>query len=286
MMQTYFGSPDHPLFGVYHQPRGRASSPTRAVLICPPIGQEFMRSHMALRLLAKQIARRGSHVLRFDYRGVGDSHGNLEDVHSLETWEQDIVRSIEYLKETSGAHQVMLLGLRIGAGLAHRVARQSADVHSLLLWEPVTCGSHYVQSQRAMHREMLDLWVCKMKTENSDSAEELLGSIYSRSLVEELEDLRVDLSQTSQPHAVVTVSDSELSVGHDEPSLQKIIPVDDVDSWSELPDLETAWLRSTTTRTIVQTADDMFDRLQKFGALSPVIPHVAFPIATPSGVVH
>ena len=285
MTQRYFGNPDQALFGVYHQPRGRAQTPTRAVVICPPIGQEFVRSHMALRLLAKQIARRGTHVLRFDYQGIGDSFGDLEDVHSLQQWESNITDAVDHLKQVAGANSVMLVGLRTGASLAHRVAAEYAPINSLLLWEPVLDGGAYLETLRSMHREMLDLWVCKMKTENSGRAEEFLGSVYARSLVRELESMKVDLSETDQPHAIVATKEAMLAPHHDEPSIQKLIEVDDADRWDDLQEFETAWLRSLTTRTIVRTVDDMFNRLEKFGVLHSPIPSLGFTNTQPTGVM-
>ena len=285
MTQRYFGDPDAPLFGVHHAPRGLAKSPTRAVLICPPIGQEFVRSHMALRLLAKQIARQGAHVFRFDYPGIGDSAGELEDVHSLATWHQAIKQAVEHLKKASGADSIMLVGLRIGATLAHQVSMESSSINSLLLWEPVLRGDEYLDSLRQMHHEMLDLWVCKMKTENSEFKEEILGAVYSRSLLDELQQLRVDLSQTIQPHAVFVLDKAKPNLSHRFPSLQKLIQAEDVDDWTDLQELEVAWLRSKTTRSIVNTVDEMFSRLHKFGVLAPLYSTAEVPGQFSTGVL-
>lgn len=268
MTQRFFGSEDEPLLGIYHPPRGKAATPARSVVICSPIGQEFIRTHMAIRLLARQLARKGMHVLRFDYRGMGDSARELESVDRLGVWEEDICEAIGHLREVSRSPQVSLLGLRAGASLAQRVAMQSDHVHSLLLWEPVLEGARYLSSLRDMHREMLDLWVCKMKTVNDSQHEEILGSIFARPLLDEIESLRFDLSKIQQPHAVVATTASMPQPNHQEPSLQKIIAVDDAESWDDLQELETAWLRSSTSRTVVATMQDMFDRLDKFGVLS------------------
>src|ERR1700755_3241688 len=44
-----------------------------ALLICNPFGYEALCAHRALRVLAERAALAGAHVLRFDYRGTGDS---------------------------------------------------------------------------------------------------------------------------------------------------------------------------------------------------------------------
>ena len=45
------------LYGVYHSPPPAKQLARRAVVICSPLGQEYIRSHWACKLLAKQLAR-------------------------------------------------------------------------------------------------------------------------------------------------------------------------------------------------------------------------------------
>ena len=49
-------------------------------VICPPLFSDYMLTHLVLRELAMALAERGQHVLRFDYRGTGDSFGELGKV--------------------------------------------------------------------------------------------------------------------------------------------------------------------------------------------------------------
>src|SRR5262245_40621910 len=72
----YFGSPELPRFGVFHQPAGQWSG-TRVVL-CAPLGYEGPFAHLALRELAYSLTSGGAAVLRFDYSGYGDSAGSDE----------------------------------------------------------------------------------------------------------------------------------------------------------------------------------------------------------------
>ena len=70
------------LYGVHHSPRANKLAP-RAIVFCPPLGQEYIRTHWACKLLAKQLARGGAHVLRFDWSGHGNSAGNIDEILSL-----------------------------------------------------------------------------------------------------------------------------------------------------------------------------------------------------------
>ena len=90
-----------------------------------------------MRLLANMLAAAGTHVLRFDYFGTGDSAGNMEDA-DLGAWFGDVETAVDELRDTIDAPQVALVGLRLGATLAGTVASmRRTDVNGLVLW-----GSH------------------------------------------------------------------------------------------------------------------------------------------------
>lgn len=270
MSKSFFGNPESPLFGVYHAPRGgkKNDGSERAVVICPPVGQEYLRSHWSLRMLATQLARKGIHVLRFDYHGIGDSAGSVEDVQSLDTWTHSLTQTIDHLKTEASVNSVMLIGQRMGGLLAGLTAMLRPDVNSLVLWESVICGQEYLDELRQMHAQMLDLWVCKMKTPDDDQYEEILGSLYQRDLVQEIEQTKLDVSRIIQPHLIVESPTSNRQFSSHEPSIQKVIAANRDGAWGDLREIENAFLRPITTSTIVKTVDDMFNRLQQFGALN------------------
>ncbi|QEG22141.1 serine aminopeptidase domain-containing protein [Mariniblastus fucicola] len=267
--QHFFGHPESPLFGVYHRPRGKAANgrSVRAAVICPSIGQEYNRTHWTLRLMANQIARKGVHVLRMDYHGIGDSAQCVDQIESLVSWHRNILQSIEHIKRESGAETVMLVGHRFGAALAAQVARQRPDVNGIVMWEPVLCGRSYLDSLRKMHESMLDLWVCKMSTPNDDSIEEILGSRYQRCLLEQIEAMKIELADVIQPQLIADQRSKAKSYSHPEPGTQLIIEDPRPGSWNDLNELELAWLRPKVMRQIVKKIDDMFSRLDRFGAL-------------------
>ena len=85
----------------------------------------------------------GYYVLRFNYMGTGDSHGNFEDA-TVETRVSDIIRAVTVLKEKSMVQQIGLLGMGLGAtwaGLAAvkltAGARCFISLDPLILWNPV-----------------------------------------------------------------------------------------------------------------------------------------------------
>ncbi len=268
MPQRFFGQPETPLFAVYHAARGRDQQNDCAVVICPPIGQEYIRTHWSLRLLANQLSRSGAHVLRMDYQGIGDSANSVEQIDSISAWEGDVEQAIEHLKTESGAETVMLLGQRFGGTLAARVAQKRADVNSVVLWEPVTDGRKYLDALRAMHAQMIDLWVCKMETPNNERLEEILGSQYSRTLLDEIEQAKLEAAEIQQPQFIIDIESATSQYTHPVAGLQKVLVENNEGSWNDFKVMETARLRPITTRKIVKTVGDMFVRLRRFHALT------------------
>jgi uncharacterized protein len=149
MTPLYFGNPQRRLFGIYSPASVGARRP-RAVVLCPPWGQEYLRAHRSMRQLALRLTAAGIHVLRFDYYGTGDSAGDMSE-GDLAGWESDIESAIEELIDTTGVQRVGLIGLRFGATLAARAAvRRRKEVESLVLWDPVVAGEEFIDQLLAL----------------------------------------------------------------------------------------------------------------------------------------
>lgn len=138
MKAFFFGESKAALYGVYH-PAGGQVQRDYGVVLCYPFGQEYMRSHRAFRQIATQLSKKGFHVLRFDYRGTGDSSGNMEDMLASNCLE-DIDTAIEELKSMTDLKAVSLMGLRMGAIFASASANRREDIKKLAVWDPMLSG--------------------------------------------------------------------------------------------------------------------------------------------------
>ena len=148
MNPFFFGASTQALYGVYHHPNKQLAR-DESILLCPPFGQEYMRSHRAFRQLATLLAQQGFHVLRFDYRGTGDSSADIEDV-TVQDWLNDIETAVDELKETACTRTVHIIGLRLGGLLASAAAlNKKLKIKKIVLWDPVISGESYEQELQA-----------------------------------------------------------------------------------------------------------------------------------------
>ena len=140
-------------FGWFHQPQsgtaGTAVASDVAVLLCPALGWDGLHAHHGYRLLADQFASAGYPTLRFQYPGTGDS-GDIDPgadgtVDQWDAWQHSVQDAANWLRVTTGASRLILVGLRFGAALAAAVAEQRADVDGLVLLAPVLRGKSYMR---------------------------------------------------------------------------------------------------------------------------------------------
>ncbi len=151
MESLFFGTATG-LYGVYSAARPD-NDRAEGIVICYPFGQEYMRSHRPLRQLANSLAEMGYHVLRFDYRGSGDSAGDMTGV-TPQHWVADTVLAIEELRDIAAIDNVALIGLRLGGLIAPAAGAGCRDISKLVLWDPITDGGNWAKELCAGQKEL------------------------------------------------------------------------------------------------------------------------------------
>jgi alpha-beta hydrolase superfamily lysophospholipase len=144
----WFGAVGRPAFGWLHVPGDFASR--AGVVICPPLGLDYMEAHYALRALAEQLASRGMCALRLDYDGTGDSAGGEADPDRVSSWLGTISSAVGLLR-VAGVEPLSLVGMRAGAALAAAAAARDGGIDQLVLWGPCS-GEHFIREQHALLR--------------------------------------------------------------------------------------------------------------------------------------
>ena len=191
----HFG-PEQRLFGLYESPTENAFD--LGVVLCAPVGHEYVRCHRVCRQLALRLVRAGFPVLRFDYLGCGDSTGDSDEVR-LDDWVADVSAAIDLVRQR--CRRICLVGLRIGGSLGYLLAARR-DVDVLVLWQPVVEGRGFwreVLVQQEAH-EAEYRWAqgeSARRARKPGTVREVLGFPYSSALVQELESL--DLCERPAP---------------------------------------------------------------------------------------
>ncbi|MEM9695360.1 MAG: alpha/beta fold hydrolase [Myxococcota bacterium] len=126
------------------------------VLICGPVGHEAIRSHWAQQQIARGLMREGYPVLRFDYRGEGDSDGDSAEV-TLAQWTEDVADAVQELRDEAAVRRVGIVGYRLGALLAALAIDEHAlRIKDFVWWDPWVSGKDFVHQLEALHLQMLD----------------------------------------------------------------------------------------------------------------------------------
>jgi uncharacterized protein len=130
-----------PLIGILSRAERSAG---RGVLIVVGGPQYRAGSHRQFTLLARHLAERGVPTMRFDYRGMGDSGG---EVRTFERVGTDIRCAIDrFFESVPGLNDVVIWGLCDAASAALFYAPHDARVSGLILLNP------WVRTQQGLAR--------------------------------------------------------------------------------------------------------------------------------------
>jgi exosortase A-associated hydrolase 2 len=162
MKETLFFFPNesYNLFGILHEPEIESNG--EGFVFCHPFAEEKLWSHRVFVNFARELAKLGYTILRFDYMGHGDSDGKFEE-SSIETRISDIKCAAELIRNKMDDNsKINLLGLRLGATLAAMVAEEVENINRLILWGPILNGSSYMKqmlriniaTQSAVYKEV------------------------------------------------------------------------------------------------------------------------------------
>lgn len=176
----YLQQGDEQIYYVLHRPtRMRRIG---QVLLAGPYGAERHRSYISWIRWARYLADHGLEVLRFDYRGVGESTGQFTSM-AFSEWQDDLQRCARWLRERGSSEDgpLILHGWRLGALLAAQAFERDSMGDALLLWSPPS-------SAREMMRAALRFRFIEDYTLNDGAprktADDYIAEIQSGGLVE------------------------------------------------------------------------------------------------------
>jgi alpha/beta superfamily hydrolase len=138
-----FGWPEQ-MLGCRHVPAAGARA---GVVVCLPAPLDAAVDDGRAARLGRRLARAGVAVQRFHYRGSPASDGDPTAV-TFAALVADARRAAGLLAERTGVERIGLLGARLGALVAARVAHDHRGL-PVALWEPVVDPRHVVEQAAA-----------------------------------------------------------------------------------------------------------------------------------------
>jgi pimeloyl-ACP methyl ester carboxylesterase len=114
------------------------------VVIVPPIGRERQRVLREMTTLGRDIAAAGFPVIRFDYRGEGESGGDFR-MSTVSSRVADTAAAAAELRRRTGVSRLAVVGLHFGAVVAALAARQ-VRAEFLVCCDPVWTIAPYLKS--------------------------------------------------------------------------------------------------------------------------------------------
>ncbi len=143
----YLDLPTDSVFGVYHAP---APGPVgTAVLLCPPWGWDDVSSYRSRLVWAEDLAAAGHPTMRIDLPGTGDSAGSSADPDRIGASTAAVAAGASWLRATSGADRVAVIGLGLSGLVAARALADAAPIDDLVLWAVPATGRNFIRQQRA-----------------------------------------------------------------------------------------------------------------------------------------
>ena len=124
----YFPVPGAHLYTVLHE----VEAPLARVLLIGSFASERHASYRPWLQWARYLTARRIEVLRFDYRGVGESTGVFKEM-SFRSWVDDVERLSAWLRKREGHAPLIMHGLEMGGLLAAK-AFHNGEADALVLW--------------------------------------------------------------------------------------------------------------------------------------------------------
>jgi len=184
----YFEVPGAHLYTVLHE----VEDPITRVLLVGPFASQRHNSYLPWVRWARFLAANKIEVLRYDYRGIGESTGVFDEMN-FEDWSADVQLLSSWLEARSPHVPLLLHGLELGAIFAGR-AFHSGIAGGLLLWSAPADANKALRSALMRWVSLEQIFKCAaerrtasdyMRELESGSPQEVEGYLWSTRLWQE-----------------------------------------------------------------------------------------------------
>jgi len=129
-------------------------TPAPGIVMCHGFTGQRMEAHFLFVKAARELCAMGLNVLRFDFRGSGESDGRFRDM-TVSREIEDALQALHAMRAepTVDAGRVGLIGLSLGGLVAACTAARDGDVKALVLWSAVADMGEIVRERWEMPSE-------------------------------------------------------------------------------------------------------------------------------------
>lgn len=124
------------LNGILAEPRGGRHADKPAIVILNSGVVHRIGHHRMYVTMARMLAAAGYPVLRFDFSGIGDSASRSDSLEPDAAAMADMASALDWLSETRGIKNAVLLGLCSGADSALKYGHTDDRIVALVLLDP------------------------------------------------------------------------------------------------------------------------------------------------------
>ena len=123
------------IIGILHIPEDRTQTTLPTIAMLHGFTGNKAESHRLFVHIARSLCQEGYVVLRFDFRGSGDSEGGFEDT-TVSQEVSDTIAALDFLKQQSevDAANIGLIGLSLGGRVAALSALEDSRITFLVLY--------------------------------------------------------------------------------------------------------------------------------------------------------
>lgn len=180
------------ILGVLHLP-SNITEKIPAILFCHGLAGNKVGKQRLFVSLAKRLAEKGIAVLRLDFRGAGDSEGEIEDM-TVETQVSDAIEGLKWLsmQDYIDTDRIGIFGRSFGGTIAVIAAQKFKNIKSIGLWAPLFNGDQWKDNWRALLADRLSTEekYSVMTFDGQTCGIELFEQLFSISMNEYLEKLK------------------------------------------------------------------------------------------------
>jgi hypothetical protein len=130
-----FSSGDQQVVGILHLP---PATPAPGLIMCHGFTGHKAETHRLFVKAARELCKQGLVVLRFDFRGSGDSEGDFSEM-TISREIEDAAAALDFLaaRAETDENRLGLLGLSMGGAVAASLAGKEPRLKALALWAAV-----------------------------------------------------------------------------------------------------------------------------------------------------